>query len=1011
MNHNQAPDDMQNFLSLTRKINQSQANLSAEETAALEAALPDLALLLKNILNHQLPDGEVTAHLDQGGLDKELRRVLDENNRQRLFLEANSFVDPGGHTVVAGEDLIIQYANPAYRAITPHPEIDPLGQPYGRIWPVEEGYNQAAIIREAIRDQKEIHLQRHPRRMPDGSILYYTFHIHPMTWEELPAAYLFLWDTTELVQMEEALRESKKRLAAEREWFRITLSSIGDAVITTDAEARVSFLNLVAEKLTGWSLEEAVGQPMERVFNIINEQTRQPAENPVARVLREGLVVGLANHTSLIDRQGRETPIEDSAAPIKDTGGQILGVVMVFRDVTEKRKNETALQESRALLRAVIDGIPEPIFLKDCDSRILLANPATFDVIGKPAEQVIGKRDIDFYDDLAVGEAILENDRQVMASGQTQVIEERVIQSGEPPEKQRIYLSTKTPYRDYDGNVIGILGVAREITGQKQRERELNKLNRTLQALNKSNQAMLRASDQQILMQETCNIITEDCGYAMVWIGLAEHDPVKTVRPVAHAGFEAGYLDQIHLSWADTEWGRGPTGIAIRTGKPAICRDMTSDPDFALWREEALKRGYASSLVLPLIGFGSPFGAITIYSTETNAFSDEEVQLLAELAGDLGYGITTMRIRAAHAQAEQALRVSEERYRSLFEGMTEGFALHEIRCDDNGVPLDYRFLELNPAFERLTGLRQEDLRGKWKSEVEQLRGDDHRWIEIYGKVALTGEPIRFENYSPALDRHFEVFAYRPAPQQFAVIFMDITDRKQTEEALRQARETAEKNRTQIEVQRRLIEQREQERQRIAHDLHDGPVQAITGITFAIQELVMNNPGPELSNALVGIRNQLQEVIGELRTFAQELRPPILFNFGLRRAIQAHLENFQESHPNLQTQLKVEWVGDPLPEQVLIALFRVYQESLNNIVKHAQATEIQVHLARDDRQFEMDIEDNGSGFVVPKDPLYLTREGHLGLAGMRERVEAIGGSLKIDSSPGTGTRVQVKVPLA
>lgn len=132
-------------------------------------------------------------------------------------------------------------------------------------------------------------------------------------------------------------------------------------------------------------------------------------------------------------------------------------------------------------------------------------------------------------------------------------------------------------------------------------------------------------------------------------------------------------------------------------------------------------------------------------------------------------------------QAEDALRQSEKQYRSLFNGMTEGFALHEILCDANGTPCDYRFLEVNPAFERLTGLLRSNVIGRLQSEV--VPNEDPKWVEMYGRVALTGEPCQFENYSLVLKRHFEVFAYRPALRQFAVLFIDITDRKQAEEAL------------------------------------------------------------------------------------------------------------------------------------------------------------------------------------------------------------------------------------
>ena len=138
--------------------------------------------------------------------------------------------------------------------------------------------------------------------------------------------------------------------------------------------------------------------------------------------------------------------------------------------------------------------------------------------------------------------------------------------------------------------------------------------------------------------------------------------------------------------------------------------------------------------------------------------------------------------RSWQLSLQKKLRESEARYHNLFSAMTEGFALHEIICDEKGEPFDYRFLDINPAFERLTGLKREDVIGKTHNEI--LPDDDPRWVKEYGTVALTGKPVKFENYSPALKRHYEVFAYRPAPHQFAVLFMDITGRKEIEDALR-----------------------------------------------------------------------------------------------------------------------------------------------------------------------------------------------------------------------------------
>ncbi|MGA3113692.1 MAG: PAS domain S-box protein [Syntrophobacteraceae bacterium] len=174
-------------------------------------------------------------------------------------------------------------------------------------------------------------------------------------------------DITARKQAEEELRQS-------REWLGTTLRSIGDAVIATNASGLVTFLNPVAEKLTGWEPGAALDQPIQNVFRVINEQNRQPADNVVERVLREGNIVSLANHTALITRDGREIPIEDSAAPIRDKEGGVAGVVLVFHDVTERRRVREALRESEERLRLFIGYAPASLAMFDCQMRYLSAS-------------------------------------------------------------------------------------------------------------------------------------------------------------------------------------------------------------------------------------------------------------------------------------------------------------------------------------------------------------------------------------------------------------------------------------------------------------------------------------------------------------------------------------------------------------------------------------------------------------------------------------------------------------
>jgi PAS domain S-box-containing protein len=211
----------------------------------------------------------------------------------------------------------------------------------------------------------------------------------------------------ELLEAKEALERRTEELEQQREWFEVTLASIGDAVITTDVHGRVSFLNPIAESLTGWSSAEARGEPLERVFDIFNEDTRRTAENPVAKVLQSGRIVGLANHTSLRARRGTEIAIEDSAAPIRNRQGELLGVVMVFRDVTLRRKAEKALQRSEQLLADFFENAAVGLHWVGPDGIVLRVNQTELDLLGYTREEYIGHHISEFHADPPVIKDIL----------------------------------------------------------------------------------------------------------------------------------------------------------------------------------------------------------------------------------------------------------------------------------------------------------------------------------------------------------------------------------------------------------------------------------------------------------------------------------------------------------------------------------------------------------------------------------------------------------------------------
>ncbi|HMD67454.1 MAG TPA: PAS domain S-box protein [Chitinivibrionales bacterium] len=315
---------------------------------------------------------------------------------------------------------------------------------------------------------------------------------------------------------------------------------------------------------------------------------------------------------------------------------------------------------------------------------------------------------------------------------------------------------------------------------------DLRKLNRTLKALGRSSQAMLHVRNEPEYLREVCRIVVEDCGYSMVWIGFADTNEGKTVTPAAFAGFEEGYLQSLNVTWADSERGHGPTGTAIRTGKVSACRNMLTDPAFAPWREQAIQRGYSSSIAFPLMSPAQEraLGAITIYSKEPNAFSDPEMALLSELANDLSHAITSLRIRAALDSATETLRKERNFSNAVIQttgGLIAGF-------DPEG-----RIQIFNQACEKTTGYTFEEVRGRpfWDfllviEEKDQVR-EVFRGI-VEGTVTAEAE---FENYWVARDgeRRFIRWAnsaLRDENGRVSLVLgtgIDITERQTIEEQL------------------------------------------------------------------------------------------------------------------------------------------------------------------------------------------------------------------------------------
>ncbi|RPI83880.1 MAG: response regulator [Chloroflexi bacterium] len=222
-----------------------------------------------------------------------------------------------------------------------------------------------------------------------------------------------------------------------------------------------------------------------------------------------------------------------------------------------------------------------------------------------------------------------------------------------------------------------------------------------------------------------------------------------------------------------------------------------------------------------------------------------------------------------------------------------------------------------------------------------------------------------------------------------------------------------KNAEQIEVHHRLIQQREIERLNIARELHDGPLQEIISTSFilkdALHETAETDQVAFLRQKVQEALETLQKQIRDIRTFCSDLRPPSLTPYGLAAAIRSHLDKFQDKHPNITFYLALDQDRQSLPEHVRLALFRIYQELMNNIIRHSEAFEVSIRLSVTEDNVEIEVSDNGIGFYVPRNWLDFARSGHLGMVGILERADAVGGIVTINSEISKGTSVVVSVP--
>jgi PAS domain S-box-containing protein len=348
-------------------------------------------------------------------------------------------------------------------------------------------------------------------------------------------------------------------------------------------------------------------------------------------------------------------------------------------------------------------------------------------------------------------------------------------------------------------------------------------------------------------------------------------------------------------------------------------------------------------------------------------------------------------------EQEKAQSISRESlYHTIFQEASLGIKV---------INLEGQIVDSNPAFQELVGYPAQDLHGRSFNDFTHpadIQETQRLFDElIAGKVSnyrLEKRYVRGDGEVSWVRLVISLVRDEEDQPLYAIgMAENINERKVIEAEL-------------VEVHTRMVDSGEKERLHLAQELHDGPLQDLLGLIYKLNPLLSDLPQGENHQLLKEAIDELQDVMSELRAICGELRPPTLAPFGLAKAIRSHIEHIRKRRPDLKITLRLMDDGHMLSERIRLALFRIYQQSVMNTIRHAEANHLHIHFEFDAEEILLEIRDDGQGFKLPKRWVELVRQGHFGLVGAAERAEAIGGWFQIESEPNEGTNVQVVVPM-
>jgi two-component system sensor histidine kinase UhpB len=526
----------------------------------------------------------------------------------------------------------------------------------------------------------------------------------------------------------------------------------------------------------------------------------------------------------------------------------------------------------------------------------------------------------------------------------------------------------------------------------------IHRMNCLYAALSHVNEAIVRAQTRETLFDEVTRVLVEHGQFKMAWIGW--HDPgTRAVEVLAQCGDDTGYLEGIPVYADERPEGLGPTGTAIREGRAYICNDFHKDPRTQPWRAAALRARWQASAALPITMEGRVAGALTVYSIEPHFFGEREIALLEETALDISFALENLRKDVERRQAEDALKESALRLQMAAQAGNVGLWDWDLRTDA---------VYFSPEWKRQLGYGAEEIRNEFREWQTRVHPED-----LESSLAAINQFIR----APWPDYHLEFRlrhkdgSYRWILAQASLVYddqgncvrmlgshVDVTERRESEEMLHR-------------LSAHLLRAQDLERRRVSRELHDTTAQHLAALSLNLSQL-HRLLGPDAPRAEALLKDSIalvKQAAQEIRTQSYLLHPPLLETMGLAAAIEDYAQGFA-ARSGIRVTVRPAPDFGRLPEEMELALLRVVQESLANVLRHSGSSEAEIVFSRRVDAAILEVHDRGGG--IPADMLANMRGmkggSGVGVGGMQERLRLLGGSLEIESGP-AGTTVRAVVP--